>query len=260
MKHPFTRSTAPAVEPGSSGARLSWRSSALPRPHRPPVRTLFASGLALWLCVLATFVLALPGFALGTEGSPPQSTAGEATFLQKSSAEPGTTTAGSGEATPPADASSRPTPMSSADSTGTVLARRLGRRLGQVGLLKPGEGLSRGPEAIAVASDGRIAILDSVNRRLVLLDATGAFTHNVPVSLGEPRFLAVYRRPHVRSRLRSRPTSGGPGLDWGRTRPLRPFRIWTTWSRDCSPPSAVRAWRSPTIRSAGPMRTTGLPR
>jgi hypothetical protein len=62
---------------------------------------------------------------------------------------------------------------------------------GQVGLAQPAEGLTRGPEALAVAPDGRIAILDSVNSRLVLLMADGSFTGTVPLTLSEPRFLAV---------------------------------------------------------------------
>jgi len=66
-----------------------------------------------------------------------------------------------------------------------------GSGAGEVGLAKPTEGLVRGPEALAVAPDGRIAVLDSVNRRLVYLDAAGAVTGNTGVPLAEPRFLAV---------------------------------------------------------------------
>jgi hypothetical protein len=62
---------------------------------------------------------------------------------------------------------------------------------GQVGLARPVEGLTRGPEALAVAPGGRIAILDSVNSRLVLLAADGSFTNTIPLTLSEPRFLAV---------------------------------------------------------------------
>jgi hypothetical protein len=62
---------------------------------------------------------------------------------------------------------------------------------GEVGLVRPTEGLTRGPEALAVAPDGRIAILDSVNTRLVLLASDGSFTGTVPLRLSEPRFLAV---------------------------------------------------------------------
>ncbi|MCX8033626.1 MAG: hypothetical protein N3B14_09655 [Thermoleophilia bacterium] len=62
---------------------------------------------------------------------------------------------------------------------------------GQVGLVQPTEGLTRGPEALAVSPDGRIAVLDSVNRRVVCLDAAGRYLLAAPVALAEPRFLAV---------------------------------------------------------------------
>jgi hypothetical protein len=62
---------------------------------------------------------------------------------------------------------------------------------GQVGLERPAEGLTRGPEALAVAPDGRIAVLDSVNKRVVLLDAEGESTGALATPLAEPRFLAV---------------------------------------------------------------------
>jgi hypothetical protein len=62
---------------------------------------------------------------------------------------------------------------------------------GQVGLNSPIEGLTQGPEALAVAPDGRLAVLDSVNRRVVYLDATGALAGMGALPLAEPRFLAV---------------------------------------------------------------------
>ena len=77
-------------------------------------------------------------------------------------------------------------------STGQMLVQLAwGAEAGQVGLQAPGQGLARGPEALAVAGDGRIAILDGVNRRLVLLDEGGAPTGSIPVSLASPRFLTV---------------------------------------------------------------------
>ncbi len=72
-----------------------------------------------------------------------------------------------------------------------LVALPWGNGAGQVGLVQPAEGLTRGPEALAVAPDGRIAILDSVNSRLVLLAEDGSYMAAVPVSLKEPRFLAV---------------------------------------------------------------------
>jgi hypothetical protein len=62
---------------------------------------------------------------------------------------------------------------------------------GAVGLESPGEGLRRGPEAMAVGADGAIAVLDSVNRRVLLLTAGGEPTLTIPVDLAEPRFLAL---------------------------------------------------------------------
>jgi hypothetical protein len=86
---------------------------------------------------------------------------------------------------------------------------------GQVGLLKTTEGLTRGPEALAVASDGRIAILDSVNDRLVLLDKLGSQLGTIGLDLSEPRFLAVDDRvlyvldAEVERRLATYSWSGG---------------------------------------------------
>ena len=78
------------------------------------------------------------------------------------------------------------------ESAGTALVTlSWGDGDGQVGLERPTEGLTRGPEALAVAPDGRIAVLDSVNRRVMLLDAEGEPTGAVAAPLAEPRFLAV---------------------------------------------------------------------
>ena len=66
-----------------------------------------------------------------------------------------------------------------------------GTGAGQVGLEQPSEGLTRGPEALAVSPDGRIAVLDSVNRRVVFLDSGGQQTRCAQLLLSEPRFIAV---------------------------------------------------------------------
>jgi hypothetical protein len=88
----------------------------------------------------------------------------------------------------------------SADQVDLAQAPSVGRLLvtlpwgageGQVGLSSPSEGLTQGPEALAVAPDGRLAVLDSVNRRVVYLDATGAPSGMGALPLAEPRFLAV---------------------------------------------------------------------
>jgi hypothetical protein len=83
-------------------------------------------------------------------------------------------------------------PSTEGPSKGTVLASLTwGDGAGQVGLISSKEGLTRGPEALAVAPDGRIAILDSVNRRLVLLDQNGRALGKIELPLAQPRFLAV---------------------------------------------------------------------
>jgi hypothetical protein len=79
-----------------------------------------------------------------------------------------------------------------AASAGTVLVTLpWGDGDDQVGLLTCKEGLTRGPEALAVSPDGRIALLDSVNHRLVLLDERGRALRKIALQLAEPRFLAV---------------------------------------------------------------------
>ena len=83
-------------------------------------------------------------------------------------------------------------PGSSAASSGVLLATLpWGSGDGQVGLASPTEGLVCGPEALAVAPDGRVAVLDSVNRRVLVLAVDGTVTGTISLSLQEPRFLAV---------------------------------------------------------------------
>jgi hypothetical protein len=77
-------------------------------------------------------------------------------------------------------------------SAGTLLVTLpWGDGPGQVGLQRPGEGLSRGPEALAVASDGVVALLDSVNHRIMLISPAGEPLLTIPVDAPEPRFLAM---------------------------------------------------------------------
>lgn len=76
--------------------------------------------------------------------------------------------------------------------TGEVFAKlSWGSGDGQVGLVRATEGLTHGPEALAVAPNGRVAILDSVNSRLVLLDVSGQPLQSIQLDLAQPRFLAV---------------------------------------------------------------------
>jgi hypothetical protein len=73
----------------------------------------------------------------------------------------------------------------------TVVTLEWGNGEGRVGLASTNEGLTRGPEAFAVADDGRIAVLDSVNKRVLVLKPTGEFESSVAIDLQEPRLLAV---------------------------------------------------------------------
>ena len=76
-------------------------------------------------------------------------------------------------------------------STSPLVVLPWGSGPGQVGLIRPTEGLAEGPQSLAVAPDGRIAVLDSVNHRIVELDGKGVVTGTAAVPLTEPRFLAV---------------------------------------------------------------------
>lgn len=83
-------------------------------------------------------------------------------------------------------------PQSAPRSQGAILvALPWGQGPGQVGLQSPQEGLARGPEALAVAPDGRLVVLDGVNGRLLLLSAAGTPTATVPLDLTSPRFVAA---------------------------------------------------------------------
>jgi len=131
---------------------------------RPPVpsprsrRTAFAVAAGFVVCVAAGTVLCLSG----------------------------------GPAVTATPAASMPEAQDFRASTGALLVTMpWGDGPGQVGIVRPAEGLSRGPEALAVAADGRIAVLDSVNKRVVCLDAAGNFLSAFPLPLAEPRFVAV---------------------------------------------------------------------
>ncbi|MHB0980017.1 MAG: hypothetical protein ACYC5Q_08125 [Thermoleophilia bacterium] len=80
-------------------------------------------------------------------------------------------------------------PAPSAGST--VLSLPWGEDPGEVGLADPEGGERRGPEAFTVAPDGRIAVLDSVNKRLVVVAPPGAPAVPIPLDLRSPRFVAA---------------------------------------------------------------------
>ncbi len=154
--------------------------------------------LVLSLCALLACTVSVPDLAKGTEQGDltvtqvTTSAESQAEEAGAQSAEPGAEPGGTGpeEADPgPTDPSPGPVPTV---SQGTLLVNLpWGEGPGQVGLARPSEGLCRGPEALRVANDGRLVILDSVNRRLVLLAPDGSFLANWPVELRDPRFLAV---------------------------------------------------------------------
>jgi len=170
MKRPLLRPRPSGLSPGGppKDTQRRW-----PRLRR---RAAIASGTALALCVYGLIVCAFaaPGFVLGAEPPTPS--------LSETEANKGAATAGADIAAV----------SSSSPSEGDLLVTLpWGDEAGEVGLVQPVEGLTRGPEALAVAPDGRIAVLDSVNRRLVLLDPGGQVVETVPVALAQPRLLAV---------------------------------------------------------------------
>ncbi len=131
---------------------------ALPGPRkRPALKTFLGLTAAASLCILGACALFVPGLVFGAGAS--------------------------------ADSDTRPDTTASAGSLLVTLPWGSGD--GEVGLAHSTEGLTRGPEALAVAPDGRIAVLDSVNRRVVMLDSEGRYVGAAPVALAEPRFLAV---------------------------------------------------------------------
>ena len=161
--------------PGEGGPARPVGGGLAARIGAPPLIALATAVSLLALLMCAFFV---PGFVLRAAAETTVPTAQPAP-VQPDGTEPGAE---------PAPA--QPVPVE--PPPGRALATLpWGDGAGEVGLVQPAEGLTRGPEALAVAPDGRIAILDSVNSRLVLLAGDGSFTGAVPLRLSEPRFLAV---------------------------------------------------------------------
>ena len=176
------------------------------RVGAPPLIALACALALLGLLLCAFFV---PGFVLRAEADsidPPAQTAPtqpmptQTVPTQSAPPDPGAVEPAPGdpslaEPAPVEPAGDEPAPVDPApieQPPGRALATLpWGHGIGQVGLARAQEGLTRGPEALAVAPDGRIAILDTVNLRLVLLAADGSLARNIPVDLSEPRFLAV---------------------------------------------------------------------
>jgi hypothetical protein len=159
--------------------------------HNTRLPALLARVGALGLCTLAACALFVPGLVLGAEGDSPDPPAAvtataSAQTVPESKSETRSALTAPEEAVP-----SSPVPAEVASSGTALVTLPWGDGPGQVGLSRPAEGLARGPEALAIAPDGRIVVLDTVNRRLVLLDAGGGFWANWPLPLAEPRYLAV---------------------------------------------------------------------
>ena len=148
---------------------------------------LLSSTVALGLCALAGCALFSPGLVFGAE-QPSSAAATVAGVAALGADNPG----GRGDTVTGGAIPDGAIAGALVASQGTLLVKLpWGVGPGQVGLQAPAEGLARGPEAVAVSPDGRIAILDSVNRRLVTLDSSGIFARSIPITLTEPRFLAV---------------------------------------------------------------------
>ncbi len=144
------------------------------------------------LCALAICTLALPGFVLGTDLPPMSGDQSGGVAAPSRGSLPG----GASPAKTPSQASVNQTEpaveVTALPVNGDLLVTLpWGSGAGEVGLLEPSEGLARGPEALSVAPDGRIAVLDCVNGRLMLLDPTGRQLGTAPIPLSVPRFLAV---------------------------------------------------------------------
>ena len=183
-----------------------------PSTVRRPLRKRLASSVSLAcvvaLCVLAAGALFAPTFVFGSESgsrhpgpemvveSTDQLSAptarNEAAATGASTVVPTTTVARVAGADGSEATAAGPATVPAGVDPGTLLVTLpWGTDSGEVGLARPVEGLTRGPEALAVAPDGRIVVLDSVNKRVVFLDSSGRVVGTAAVPLSEPRFLAV---------------------------------------------------------------------
>ena len=211
--------TAPQTPPATRGG-------AAQRSPRPPVKTSWWSRLAgrlgltgaLTLCALLACALFIPMTVYGAQSAasgpgpeiveetaaPPIVTRTTGVSAEADASVSASSASASSASVPSASALLSPPSDpgggtgggtgsgSSVTSSGVLLATLpWGDGDGHVGLDSPTEGLVRGPEALAVAPNGRIAVLDSVNRRVLVLAADGAVTGSLPLNLQEPRFLAV---------------------------------------------------------------------
>ena len=179
------------------------------RPLRRRLASLASLACAVAVCVLAAGALFAPTFVFGSESGShhpgPEMVVESKEGLTAPTAGAGaTTTTGASTAVPTvaavaganadgseAAAAHAATVPAGFDAGALLVTLPWGSNNGEVGLAQPIEGLTRGPEALAVAPDGRIVVLDSVNRRVVFLDSSGGVMGTATVPLAEPRFLAV---------------------------------------------------------------------
>jgi hypothetical protein len=153
----------PSRTPAYSGHRQSAAGTA-PSPEACPRRRpalAIAAAVVIFVLALAAVLLVAHAAAAGEGTAPPSSSPGRMRF----------------------------DPLPSAGHPLVTLP--WGSGPGAVGLDPAGEGLRRAPWALAVAPDGRLAVLDVVNDRLVLLSARGEPLGTIPSGLADARFLAV---------------------------------------------------------------------
>lgn len=135
------------------------------------------------VCTVAASALFAPGFVFGSEAAEPTPPVADETVASTQTAAPGEAAAPGGTTVG--------FPAAAVSPGEAFVTLPWGSGDAEVGLAKPTEGLVRGPEALAIAPDGRVAVLDSVNKRVLCLDARGTVTSKAAVPLSEPRFLAV---------------------------------------------------------------------
>ena len=154
----------------------------------------FTATGALTACALAACALFTPVTVFGAQliPDPGPEQVGKADPTATVPPQPAETTSGAVDAAAGTSLVAASYSAAATPSSGTLLVTLpWGSGPGQVGLTQPTEGLTRGPEALAVSPNGRIAVLDSVNRRVLFLDSQGQVTGSAFVKLQEPRFLAV---------------------------------------------------------------------
>ncbi len=203
-KHRLDGSSRSAGEPPpcSRAPASPWWSRCAQRARRRQ-RTCRATSIAVAgagsLCLLIACALAVPSFVLGADQPPVDQDLHE--VVAASPADPPAT---AGSPTAALNQTATDQTALALDATGLpangdlLVTLPWGNGPGEVGLLEATEGLARGPEALAVAPDGRIAVLDSVNARLLLLDPTGRPLETALIPLSSPRFLAVDdERPYI---------------------------------------------------------------